>query len=145
MEGLAIFGIACNVIQVISFTRDAIAICKEIYSSGTAYDHDGYVNKAVRQYEGLCDDLQMKIKDGGVSFDPHEKELLDIAQDCLLAATKLKEAASKLVPPTVKGNTFRSLYSGVSAKWKEGRLQRLEVAVNKHQARLESHLLMKVW
>lgn len=145
MEALAAFGIACNVIQVISFTRETIAICKEIYNSGAVFDHDGYVDKAVGQYEGLCDELQKKIKDEGAGAKPDEKELLEIAQDCLFASAKLKEATSKLVSPSVKGKAFRSLYSGVSAKWREGRLQKLEAAVNKHQARLESHLLMKVW
>ncbi|KJR81532.1 uncharacterized protein SPSK_00991 [Sporothrix schenckii 1099-18] len=142
MEALAVFGIACNVIQVIDFTRETIAICKEIYNSGVYFDRDGYVDKVAHKYEGLCYELQLKLKDEGDDFDPHARELLDIARDCLRASNKLKIAAGKL-SHSAKGNALRSLFSGVSAKWKEGRLTKLEADINKHQARMESHLLMK--
>ncbi|CAK7224422.1 hypothetical protein SEUCBS140593_005564 [Sporothrix eucalyptigena] len=85
------------------------------------------------------------MKDTGYGACAEEKELLSIAKDCLYAAEKLKSATNKLVSPSVKGNALRSIYAGVSAKYKEGRLQRLEATVNRHQTRLESHLLMKIW
>lgn len=36
LEPLAIFGLACNVIQAITFGRETISICKKIYENGSS-------------------------------------------------------------------------------------------------------------
>ena len=144
MEALAVFGIACNVIQVISFTHETISICKAVYNSGAPFD-SAYTSKIVGDYEKICDDLQRKIQYAGSGACAEEKELFNIASDCLLAAKKLKSSVNKLATPSSRGKALGSIYAGVAAKFKGGRLQKLEDNINKHKARLESHLLMKVW
>lgn len=145
MEALGAFGLACNIIQVISFTRETISICRTIYTSGAADDDYGYVEKAVRQYDSLCDELQKKITAAGTGTCVEDKDLLDLAKGCLKAANKLKAKTGKLVSPSAKGSALRSTYAGVAAKWNGDRLQKLEDAMNKHQSLLESRLLMKSW
>ncbi|CAK7219018.1 hypothetical protein SCUCBS95973_003679, partial [Sporothrix curviconia] len=83
MEALAVFGIACNVIQVISFTRETILLCKTIYTSGVPIDKDGYTSKVVSDYTRICHDLQRKINDkgSGAGSSAEEKELFSIARD----------------------------------------------------------------
>ena len=52
MEALAAFGVACNVMQVISFSKEAISLSLEIYKEGTSVDNHN-LEQSSKEIKGL--------------------------------------------------------------------------------------------
>lgn len=144
MEAIAAFGLACNVIQVISFGLQAADVCKQIYSKGSA-DGVSEVTITAHHLEELSQCLQKSIN-GAAHAKPLTKEdsqLLDIAIKCSETAAKLR---AELAVITMQGTpsrmaAFKKAYQTVRRK---RTLEELHKRLQDYERSLNTQLLAQL-
>ncbi|KAI7972609.1 hypothetical protein EIK77_009072 [Talaromyces pinophilus] len=103
-ESLAIFGIACNVMQVIGCAQDAAHLIKAIYQTG-------FMDPDLAQTTDYMKGGLERLKDSLEKRKPlnqDEEELLDIANGSLETARELKAELDKIAGTSAKGKRSRS-------------------------------------
>jgi hypothetical protein len=143
MESLVALGLACNILQVISFCRVTIETFTDIKSSGSAQPD---LAEITSKLEGLSLQLQSSISNTRRSSAPsslpsvYSTQLLDAARDCNAAATKLRNELDAIAKSKggVAGKTL-------AASRRRSRIQRLEKSLVHHQQLLNTQLLVKLW
>jgi hypothetical protein len=143
-ESLAIFGIACNVMQVISFAHETISLFKQINEDGRS---DPGLHKAASQMESATKSLTDSINPGGRATTAQEKELLKVAEECAGVAKKLTEETNKLKIGTAAGLKKVAKIPSVLGErwWKKGQIERLEKDLGRAQKTMETHILIRIW
>ncbi|KAK1756677.1 hypothetical protein QBC47DRAFT_168176 [Echria macrotheca] len=139
MEALAAFSLACNVMQTISFTIETVSLFKNVFSQGSAHPNAAAV---VDRFCQLCSSLSASLPTGPSNED--ERRVVEIAQDCLRAAAELRVEIAKTSFPSAKGSVVTSAFRGVQAKFRVGRLEKLERRMRTHQRLLESGILVRI-
>ncbi|KAI0853761.1 hypothetical protein F5Y00DRAFT_257063 [Daldinia vernicosa] len=140
MSGLEALGVACNIMQVISFAHETINFCKEIYQ-GRSFNE--YNQQSVVSLVELSAQLQTHFQQAK-SQSAKEKRLSDIAQKCNVAARALEDEVKFLTSHHAKGNLAATIKTAVKANWRKNRLERLEKSLENYQNTMESHLLARV-
>jgi hypothetical protein len=142
LEPLAVFGLACNVLTVISFTHETASLCKKAFETGTA---DPDLVKTAEGFVKLFADLEASLKSAPESSTDNERELLDVAKESLSVGRELKTEVDKITRDSGKGKLGASLTMAIMAKLKTKKIEKLEKTVQDHQRVLETRLLMRVW
>ncbi|KAK1758901.1 hypothetical protein QBC47DRAFT_409715 [Echria macrotheca] len=152
LEALAIFGIACNVMQTISFACETASACKVVFETGASESH-AQVLKTTESLNTALDELA-KLLDPPVpasgprpNGDVDDRALLTIARDCLAAGKQLEAEAKKMMLKTAggKGKYAAAMLSVLKARWKKGNIEKLEKSLVDHQRVLETRLLMQIY
>lgn len=96
MEGLAAFGVACNVFQAVDFSLEAIKIATEISRTGTTLKSEDVAARARHGADAArrIDEWIKKLESDGPLSSQYEK-LRDIAKRCQGTALSLEK---KLLP-----------------------------------------------
>jgi hypothetical protein len=99
-ESLAIFGIACNVMQVISFAHDSITFFKQLHDEGCA---DPILRKAADQMRDATKSLMdsINVNGGNARLTAEEVELLELANECSGIAKKLSDELNNFANETL--------------------------------------------
>lgn len=141
MEALAIFGIACNVMQTINFAHETISIVKRIHQSGSPEQGLVEIGQHLSEAAG---NLHQELSKRPKPLKKPEHDLIETARKCMVAAKELKEEVDYLsIPDNRKG--FRAS-TAVAAKaiWRKRRLQRLEKALTDYQRIMETEVLLRI-
>jgi hypothetical protein len=164
-ESLAIFGIACNVMQVISFAHDSITFFKQLHDEGCA---DPTLRKAADQMRDATKSLvdSINVNSSNARLTAEEFKLLELANECSGIAKKLDDELDKLAngtlsktmsgaagPPgtttgaqkTVKTSLWKTARLGGRKWWKKGEMERLERDLNRAQKMMETRILIRLW
>ena len=167
-ESLAIFGIACNVMQVINFAHDSITFFKQLHDEGCA---DPSLRKTADQMRDATKSLvdSINVNGGNVGLTAEEAELLELANECSGIAKKLSDELNKLAnrtvskimgettgtpetpgtttggQKTVKASLWRTARLGGRTWWKKGEIERLEKDLNRAQKMMETRILIRIW
>ncbi len=83
LEALGIFGVVCNVLQVISSARETVSLCKAIYQGQAP---DAHLKDNATHLSELSEKLKTHYAPQRTS---DEKDLARIAEECRTAAQKL--------------------------------------------------------
>ncbi|KAK3367650.1 hypothetical protein B0H63DRAFT_363599, partial [Podospora didyma] len=143
MEPLAALGIASNVMQIISFGFETIAVCKRVHESGHPEPGLGDNSASLHTLSVALSQQLKAYHQSQVGLRKHDKAMLDIAAKCADAAKALQEEARFLTPKTTKN--FANVASTVSKTlWRKRRLERLEKELTRSQATLDTHLLARI-
>lgn len=112
MSGLEALGLACNIFQVISFARDTVQVCQDIYDGQKHPDsHLQDVSKAMRE---AADKVE---KSSQSPSTPEEQSLADIAKKCIPDVKRLDEYVAKINTRSNKGRFIGPLKARVSSHW----------------------------
>ena len=141
MSGLEALGLACNIMQVISFVHEAVRFCKDVYQGRSP---DAQLLEIARSLESLASDVQ-KHNQALKPQTASQKSLSDIAKKCNIAARALEEEVKFLCSHHGKGNLAATLRVAVKTNWRKSRLERLDKSLHDYQATMESHLLARIW
>ncbi|KAK1777057.1 hypothetical protein QBC45DRAFT_331542 [Copromyces sp. CBS 386.78] len=141
LEGLAAFGLACNVMQAISFSIEMISVCRTVFHNGSP---DPSMASLLTHSTDITTSLERSISSAS-SIGPDERKLLDIARECLDVIAKLKIEVGKCSSSSAKGKYLPSIGLALQAKWKESKVAKLESQMQKHQRVLDSGLLVHIW
>ncbi|ETS85040.1 hypothetical protein PFICI_03065 [Pestalotiopsis fici W106-1] len=140
MSGLELPGFACNIMQVISFSREVVSLCSNVYQ-GKHPD---------AELADLAASLQAVSSDVQTSFDTinpktaDEKRLCDIATRCAIAARDLEEEVSFITSRQKQGSLASTLRIAAKTTWRKRRLDRLEKSLKEHERVLDTHLTVRV-
>ena len=143
MEALAIFGIACNVMQVIGSAEQAIKLIKKIHESGT-------VNPDLVQ---TAHDLDVCVADLKKSLDEPHGSIISETTEIITIAKNLLDTTTKIRTELQKVDTFRPRESrrGAVRAWLSAatggkrKLDELEKELRAQQRVLDTKLLVRIW
>lgn len=141
MSGLEALGIACNIMQVISFAHETIEFCKAMYEGQSL---DLYSEQSVASLSAISAQLQTRYQ-GVRSQTAQDRELEDVARKCNVAARALEEEVKFLTRHQAAGSLKRTLLVTLKIIWRKRRLERLEKSLRNRQQTMESYLLARVW
>jgi hypothetical protein len=167
-ESLAIFGIACNVMQVINFAHDTITVFKQLHDEGCA---DPSLRKAADQMLDATKYLvdSINVNGGNARLTVEEAELIELANECSGIAKKLSDELNRLAngtasktisgttgttgtpgtttgaQKTVKRSFWKTARLGGRTWWKNGEIERLERDLNRAQKMMETRILIRIW
>jgi hypothetical protein len=138
-EALAGLSVACNVMAVISFSREAIEIANNIRKHGS-FNSD--LPRNAQRILNLSQDIEKAVNNvsQSVPSSPAQTELLDIARDCKSKANGIAIELEKITKSKLGtlGKTAQTL-------WRKSKLEKLEAAMVHHQQVLDSRLLERLW
>jgi protein subunit release factor A len=145
MEALAGLSIAANVMQVIAFSRDTVALCKTLRQTGSI---DPALGERTIKVRSLVEDLESKLSQSAVLLAQSQNatvntKLPDLCKDVVSSA---KDLEARLQPLT--GQKRRRLGAAkVAFKTmidKSG-IEQLERALHQLEQTLQTQLLAGIW
>lgn len=158
MDPLSAFGIACNLMQVISFGLETVSLCEEIYKTGHP---DLSLAESGRHLEKIGRSLTQELKLCPTSLTADDKEFIKVANQCAKDARALQDEAAYLEPKKAHkigaaiGATVRSfrhkrrldrLKQNLLGSQKPWRLPFLHVCAAKHKLmRSRAAMTLPAW
>ena len=141
MSGLEAFGLACNIIQIISFAHETVSLCQTIYNGRSPSTH-------LKETAQSLADLSAQIHSDCQAIQPlnaDERSLVDIANKCNIAARALEEETSFILQHQKKGNLVATFRVTVKTVWRRRRLDRQDKQLQSYRSTMETHLLARIW
>jgi hypothetical protein len=108
MEALVGLGLACNVMQVISFCSQTVQDCSRIRSLGSVEPDVGHI---AGKLDKMCNQLERSISTTTQIVQPSMQQtmLLEIARDCRETAGKLTAMPTEISKKMVSLERWRRL------------------------------------
>jgi len=131
---------SCNVMQTITFARDAIITFNQIRDGGSV---DAQLHKAMSETRNMSTELSISIQ--GSSHE--DAELIKVAKECAAAAQKLVNELEKLVVGVQKGPQKIIKAFGISIKqlWKKNDIEKLEKELNRIHKIMDARIMIRTW
>jgi hypothetical protein len=143
METIAALALACNVMQLISFSREVITLAKQAATSGSV--DAGLADRASRLSE-LMISLDETLSQLPKPVPASHHGLRDVALKCRDASRDLRLELEKLAPSKGRGlNVMRTLGSSLKIAARKSRIEKLEKTMLHWQQVLDSGLMLHVW
>ncbi|KAL0933333.1 uncharacterized protein CTRU02_212296 [Colletotrichum truncatum] len=142
LEGIAGLGLACNIMQLISFSHETVVICRRIHENGTP---EPDLAEQAKSLKDLSDDLErsLKGKASASSGAPADKRVLDLARKCIRHAKDLNEEIVYLTPS--HPGKVAALVATPKAIWRKRRLERLKTNLADAQKLIETSILVRLF
>jgi hypothetical protein len=138
LDLLTCFSIACNVMQVISFSLEVTSIVKRIKKDGTAdselREHASNLSKTSNELENYLKGCDLK------QLPKSQVELQEITVKCLETSREI-QALMDNIDSTRGGRVVKAL----KMKSKKSTFERLEQAMRKYQDTMQTHILVHLW
>jgi len=145
LEPLAALGLACNVLQVISFTGEVLAISKRVFDTGETPETTASLTKSLDSLTATCRDIDSSVRSTPHPLTSGDRKLIAIANDCKKAALDLKAEIDKSTSAAAtRGRVFRSMEVAFKSVLGPSRnVEKLERLFKAHQTTLKTQLLAK--
>lgn len=141
MEALAIFSLACSIMQTISFAHGTISVAKCIYRNQSPKPE---LADSGRKLSGWADQLNQELQRSPKPLGETEKKLLEVARGCKEAAKDLEAEIGSLVDPESRTGFRRAVRAVAIATVVPHRIARIEKSITNYQKTLETQLLVQV-
>ena len=142
LTGLEALGLACNIMQVISFTGELIKTFKAIHRGQSP---DVAAAATATQMSGVFERLSQSLAKAPQPLNKDEMEVAVIGAQCLDAATELKLELDKIWDGSTKGS-FRAAMAGAARKMlNQHNIEDLEKLLRAHQDAIQQLLLQRIW
>lgn len=128
--------------QVISFTKEVLTLCKDVYdgratADGRMQENTTSIKTLLDEMNGRSGSIQQQTKD--------EKELHEIAQKCSKAAQELQKEIQQVTKYHKRGDSMRAIIAGYKSKTHKRKIAGLYDQFCQYQKTLETHLLVRLW
>lgn len=139
MEPVAAFSLACGIIQVVSFSKDLVHICKALYNQGSLTEHADILASA-EHLKSLQSKLegQRLIEEVSANPQPIDAELLELAQKCSQTAQKLIDEIGQLKAPRRRD----VLKKVVKIRFRQRVLEKLQAQMETYRRTLDTSLII---
>ncbi|KAE8444628.1 hypothetical protein EG329_014376 [Mollisiaceae sp. DMI_Dod_QoI] len=141
VELLAVLGIACNVMQCLSFGHEMISLYKKHLESGSA-DPSVADNAAI--FASSSSKLGDSLASAPQPLTKEESELLNVARKSLAAAIELAKELDKIRGNPAKGSILASIRATLRHVRRQRNVERLEKSMLDYQRTLNSGLLYRI-
>ncbi|RSL70866.1 hypothetical protein CEP53_001751 [Fusarium sp. AF-6] len=142
MEPLAALGLACNIMQLLSFGGEAISLCRKVYKTG---EIDPSLKDYSSQTAKICESLNDNLTQRQLNLGSDALALQQRAIMCKTAADKLNHELELLAPTGGAGGWRRSLTAPINAIRHKHHLSDLEKDLNKLKSGLDTQLLVRIF
>ncbi|KAI0126414.1 hypothetical protein BJ170DRAFT_733728 [Xylariales sp. AK1849] len=142
LEPLAALGLACSITQLISFSHEAISVCKQIHRSGSA---DPSLLENTTHLKELSTSLSGQLNRGPLPLPRDDSKLLEVARSCLSATDDLRKELQDLAVPANLRGLPATIKVGGKGLWRKRRIERLEKTLETSQRTMETYLLARIW
>ncbi|KAM6529814.1 hypothetical protein FALCPG4_007940 [Fusarium falciforme] len=142
MEPLAALGLACNIMQLISFGGEAISLCRKVYKTG---EIDPSLKDYSIQTAKICESLNDNLTQRQLNLGPDALTLQQKAIMCKAAADKLNRELELLTPTGGASGWRRGLTAPVKAIRHKHHLNELEKDLNNLKSSLDTQLLVGIF
>jgi multidrug efflux pump subunit AcrB len=142
MSGLEALSLVCSIMQVISFTKEVLTVCKDVYEGRPTADRQ--MEQDAASIKVLLDEMNRSA--GSVQQQTkEERELHAIAQKCSKAAEELQVEIQRVIKNQKPGSSMRAIAAGFKSLLGNRKITSLYDQFCKHQRTLETHLLVRLW
>ncbi|OTA03706.1 hypothetical protein A9Z42_0041960 [Trichoderma parareesei] len=140
MSGLEALSLVCSIMQVISFTKEVLTVCKDVYEGRPTADSQ--IEDNARSIKDLLDEMNFTAS-SVPQQTKEERELLAIAQKCSKAAEELQNEIQRVTKNLKPGSSKRAIAAGFRLFLGNRKITRLYDQFCKHQKTLETHILVQ--
>lgn len=142
LEPLVALGLACSIMQVITFAGDTIAVCRTIFNTGSL---DPSLDAQAKCLASVCAELEERRRSivGPVTRD--EENVLSVARAILDAAAELRTEIENVCGSTSKGKMGASITGSLKLAWRKRKVDQLQKTILNGQKALEDRLLVRLW
>jgi hypothetical protein len=135
LDPLTALGIACNVMQVISFAHEVASTVKQVKK-------DGSVDPKLREHAGNLSNTSKQLEQSidGSNFRPisqNQADLRNIAVKCLKTSKAMQSKLDE-IDSSERGPVMKVL----KMRWITNELQKLETDMQKYQDAMQSRILV---
>jgi hypothetical protein len=141
MEPLAALGLACNIMQLLSFGGEAISLCRKVYKTG---EIDPSLKDYSSQTAKICKNLNDSLTQRQLNLGPDALALQQRATMCKAAADKLNHELELLTPTSRASGWRRGLAAPIKAIRHKHHLSELEKDLNNLKSSLDTQLLVRI-
>ena len=145
MDPITGIGLAASVIQLLSFSIDAVKTCQEVYQKGSISDYSN-LDYTTGHLADLTISLQQSLQSSGARSrvsTGEEQDLVELARNCEECAKKLQKELDKL--QTQSGaSTLKAVRLTARAIWKKSSIDRINQQLQAYQSTLETSLLARL-
>ncbi|PKK54026.1 hypothetical protein CI102_1264 [Trichoderma harzianum] len=141
MSGFEILGMACAVMQVISFAHELCTFCKDIYDGRPTIDTHREATAA--SMKSASEGLNIYFQ----SFSPRDddqKVLVDISEKCMATAKELHTEAPKATAYHKPGSIKKSFGAFFKFGRHKKKIAELADALSGYRMTMETHLLARI-
>ncbi|RSM10903.1 hypothetical protein CDV31_007031 [Fusarium ambrosium] len=142
MEPLAALGLACNIMQLLSFGGEAISLCRKVYKTG---EIDPSLKDYSSQTAKICESLSDNLTQRQLDLGPDASSLQQRAIICKAAADKLNHELELLTPTKGASGWRRGLTAPIKAMRRKRHLSELEKDLNNLKSGLDTQLLVRIF
>ncbi|UPK99485.1 hypothetical protein LCI18_010420 [Fusarium solani-melongenae] len=140
LEPLAALGLACSVMQTITFAGETLSLCRKIYN-------DGQPDPGLSDYSlglsKISETLKKNLNRGSGVLLSDDLALRDTAEKCLEVATKLAQEMQNLAPQDGQKGVRTSIRLGFKTLFRKPRLEQLEISLRNVQSAMNTQLLVR--
>ena len=141
MSGLEALSLACNVFQTISFARDTVNFCRDVYNGQKTPDahleaQATAMIQAAQQVESSCSSSTLTAS---------ERTLVDISRQCVTTAKKLEAMVQSITKTQRKGKFVSALSTRLKSLWKQKDIESLDKALLRYTNTMQVLLIDRIW
>ncbi|KAJ4146220.1 hypothetical protein NW754_001684 [Fusarium falciforme] len=140
LEPLAALGLACSVIQTITFAGQTLSLCRKISKDGQP---DPALNDYSLELSKISETLKSNLNRGTGVLLSDDLALRDTAEKCLDVATKLAQEMKNLSPQNGQKGDRISFRLGFKTLFRKPRLEQLETSLRNIQSVMNTQLLVR--
>lgn len=140
LEPLAALGLACSIMQTITFTGETISLCRKIYNNGQP---DPSLNDYSLELSKISWTLRDNLNRGSGVLSSDDLALRDTAEKCLEVTNKLAQEMQNLSPQNGQKGVRNSIQLGFKTLLRKPRLQQLEASLRNIQSAMNTQLLVR--
>ena len=145
MDPITGIGLAASVIQLLTFSVQAVTTCREVYEQGSVKEYRD-LDYTTGHLASLTRSLQQSLQSSSTrsrAFSREEKDLFDLGQKCEERAKELQRELSKL-KTRKRDSTLEAARLATRAIWKKSTINKIQKDLEKYQSTLEFSLLSRL-
>ncbi|KAL6823508.1 hypothetical protein V8C40DRAFT_248239 [Trichoderma camerunense] len=138
MSGFEALSMVCSIMQVISFTKEVLTLCKDVYDGRPTTDRQMEENMASI---GIL--LNGMRRSGSARYHTkEEEEVYAMAQKCSKAAQEVQKEIQQVAKYYKPGDAIRAIFVGYKSKSHKRKITSLYEIFCQYQKTLETHILV---
>lgn len=142
LEPLAALGLACSVMQVISFSKELITTGKSIFRTGKV---DPALSQRTDRITSLLEGLELRLGAPQQQTTKEHAALTSIARSSLATARELQAEIDSIASLVTKGKFSSAVRGSLRATWRKKKIERLEKSMATCQKALETGVILRIW
>ena len=145
MDPITGIGLAASVIQLLTFSIDAVKTCRELYQKGAVSDYKN-LDYTTNHLAGLTISLQQSLQSsspGSRALTSEEKDLVELARKCEDCAKTLQKELDK-VQTQPGASLLKSVRLTARAMRNKDTIVKINQQLQAYQSGLETSLLSRL-